>query len=141
MTFDHRRCDDLYVQMEQAADAGDHPQTQQLLADFTTGMQHHFAMEETVFFPAFEQQTGMRQGPTTVMRMEHDQIRGILKQMRQSLDSNNLAAVLRASSTLLMLMQQHNIKEEQMLYAMGDAHLADETDQLVRQMQAVQLVI
>ncbi|MBF0322136.1 MAG: hemerythrin domain-containing protein, partial [Magnetococcales bacterium] len=43
----------------------------------------------------------------------------------------------RACSTLLMVMQQHNVKEEQMLYAMGEMHLGAEGDALTLQMQAV----
>ena len=37
----------------------------------------------------------------------------------------------------MMLMQQHNMKEEQMLYAMADAHLSVETPQIISSMKAV----
>ncbi len=50
-------------------------------------------------------------------------MRGLLTQMRGALDEENLEGVTNACGTLLMLMQQHNVKEEQMLYPMSDQHL------------------
>ncbi|MBF0308176.1 MAG: hemerythrin domain-containing protein [Magnetococcales bacterium] len=134
---DHRRCDDLFATMEEAAQQGDLERTRQWMARFQVGMLHHFRMEEEVFFPAFESRTGMRQGPTMVMRMEHEQMRGLMAQMAQSLESGQLDGVKRAFSTLLMIMQQHNLKEEQMLYPMGDAHLRGEADEVVKNSMAL----
>ena len=41
-------------------------------------MLRHFEMEEAVLFPAFEEATGMTQGPTMVMHAEHVQMKGVL---------------------------------------------------------------
>jgi hypothetical protein len=38
-----------------------------------------------------------------------------------------------------MLMQQHNLKEENMLYPMSDQVLLGERDSLIRSMQAIAL--
>lgn len=137
MGFDHRRCDDLFAGLENAANNGDATLTRTYFTAFQTGMEHHFDMEEKGFFPTFERITGMRQGPTTVMRMEHEQMRGLLRQMAQALESNDLKAVARASGTMLMVMQQHNVKEEQMLYPMGDMHIGAEVDDMLRKMQSL----
>ncbi|MBF0588978.1 MAG: hemerythrin domain-containing protein [Magnetococcales bacterium] len=123
-SFDHRRCDQLFAEMEQAARSGALIGTRQAFERFELGMLHHFKMEEEGFFPRFEEATGMgNQGPTQVMRMEHVQMRGVMSQMRGDLDKEDLDGVSRACGTLLMLMQQHNVKEEQMLYPMSDMHL------------------
>ncbi|MBF0371075.1 MAG: hemerythrin domain-containing protein [Magnetococcales bacterium] len=135
MTFDHRRCDDLYAQSENAANGGDQATAIEAYNRFELGMIHHFRLEEEGFFPAFERTTGMTQGPTMVMRMEHEQMRGIMKQMRQAADNGDMKALVRGGGTLLVLMQQHNLKEEQMLYAMGDMHLGQESDNLLKEMQ------
>ena len=37
----------------------------------------------------------------------------------------------------MMLMQQHNMKEEQMLYAMADSHLGDIVGDVVDNMKAI----
>ncbi|MBF0296397.1 MAG: hemerythrin domain-containing protein [Magnetococcales bacterium] len=134
MSTDHTRCDELYAEAENAARAGDAAATRRLFQSFETGMVHHFGMEENGFFPAFEQATGMTQGPTMVMRMEHRQMLGIISQMSQALKQEDLQAWLRGGSTLMVLMRQHNIKEEQMLYPMGEMHLGG-VDGLLRAMQ------
>lgn len=137
MSYDHRRCDVLFAEMENAANAGDRERAAALYDSFELGMLHHFNMEEHGFFPEFEERTGMRQGPTMVMRMEHEQMRGIMRQMRKSLEEGDLAGMVRAAGTLLMVMQQHNVKEEQMLYAMGDMRLGPDADGLLRRMQGM----
>jgi hemerythrin-like domain-containing protein len=84
-------------------------------------------MEEEVLFPAFEAATGMTDsGPTFVMRMEHDQMRGLLDQMGAALERGDQNALLDQGDTLLMLIQQHNQKEEGMLYPMSERALASE---------------
>ncbi len=136
MTYDHHRCDELYAAMENAAQAGDLATTEPLFKAFETGMAHHFNMEETKFFPAFEEATGMTQGPTMVMRMEHRQMLGVIGQMRQAMENKDLSGLIRGGTTLMVLMRQHNIKEEQMLYPMGEMHLGD-VAQLLKTMQAL----
>ncbi|MBF0622491.1 MAG: hemerythrin domain-containing protein [Magnetococcales bacterium] len=135
LATDHRRCDLLFAALEESVQNGDMDATEKLNQQFQLAMIRHFRMEEDVFFPAFEQRTGMTQGPTTVMRMEHDQMRGIMSQMAEAVSAKSLDAVQRTFSTLLVLMQQHNIKEEQMLYAMGDQQLGDMAQDLLKKMQ------
>ena len=57
-----------------------------------------------------------------VMRGEHEQMRGLLMQMALVAISD-VGAALDQGDTLLMLMQQHNTKEEGMLYPMAEARL------------------
>jgi len=120
---DHRRCDSLYADAENAAHAGDAKHMSMICYRFIASMAHHFRMEEEGLFPAFENATGMRQGPTMVMRSEHEQMRGLMRQMHQAADAGDADLLLKAGGTLLFVMQQHNVKEEQMLYPMSEAHL------------------
>lgn len=132
---DHRRCDESFIHLENAAQSQDVSGAKMHFARFHLAMEQHFAMEEEVFFPAFERATGMTQGPTMVMRMEHKQMRGLIAQAAQALGQGKLEGVSRAGSTLMIVMRQHNIKEEQMLYPMADQHLGHDVDGLVRSMQ------
>ncbi len=134
MTRDHRRCDEIYADLENTAE-NDPQAAIQLCQRFLLGMEHHFNMEEKVLFPAFENKTGMRQGPTMVMRMEHEQMRNLMGQMQQSAENNDIEGLLKAGGTLLFLMQQHNVKEEQMLYPMAQTHLMAEGGELILSMQ------
>jgi hemerythrin-like domain-containing protein len=125
-THDHRRCDELWTRVEAAGEEG----AESIAAAwrrFDRSLRGHLAMEEELLFPAFEAATGMTDsGPTFVMRMEHDQMRGLLDQMGAALERGDQNALLDQGDTLLMLIQQHNQKEEGMLYPMSERALASE---------------
>ncbi|NOR57820.1 MAG: hemerythrin domain-containing protein, partial [Sulfurimonas sp.] len=99
----------------------------------------HFKMEEMVLFPMFEQKTGMTEGPTQVMVMEHEQMRKLLSKMEDAVESNDNDKFFSLSETLMILMQQHNMKEEQMLYTMIQQHLGDDADHIISRMRMVTL--
>lgn len=134
---DHRACDDLFASAEEAAGNRNWDGARELFARFKAAMAHHLAMEEDVLFPAFEARTGMSAGPTQVMRMEHEQMRALLEDMAAAAAAGNESAYLGASETLNMLMQQHNLKEENMLYPMSDRALGAESDAVIHSMRAV----
>jgi hemerythrin-like domain-containing protein len=131
---DHQRCDELFAVAEQAAAARD-AKAADAHARFVDAIEHHLRMEEDVLFPAFEEATGSGMGPTAVMRHEHEQMRQLFEQMDETLANKRYDDYLGAAETLLILMQQHNAKEEQMLYPMTDRMLAGRLEELLRQMQ------
>jgi uncharacterized protein (DUF2249 family) len=121
MEADHRRCDALYAAAEEAAREGELPAMRERFSEFALGMRRHFEMEEQCLFPEFDGRMGHRgQGPTAVMREEHAQMRGLLDQMALAAEEGDPEALAGAGETLLILMEQHNFKEEEMLYAMMD---------------------
>lgn len=134
---DHKRCDALFAAAEVSASDGEWGDAAAEFGDFQDALLHHFAMEEEVMFPAFEDSTGMRQGPTAVMRSEHRQMTELLDQMSAAIARRDSDAYLGDADTLLIIMQQHNVKEEQMLYRMADQALADELDAVVGRMRAL----
>jgi iron-sulfur cluster repair protein YtfE (RIC family) len=134
---DHRACDDLFASAETAAAQNNWDSAGNLFERFQAAMAHHLAMEEDVLFPAFEARTGMRAGPTQVMRMEHAQMRSLLQDMASAVEACNQDGYLGLSETLNMLMQQHNLKEETMLYPMSDRVLGGEREGLIRAMQTL----
>lgn len=122
---DHRQCDVLWADVEQRADAGDVAAVRAAFGDFDAAMRRHFDFEEHVLFPALDDVTGMRgMGPTAVMRQEHEQMRRVLHTMAGALAGGDTGGLLDHGDTLLMLIQQHNVKEEQILYPLADARLA-----------------
>ena len=78
----------------------------------------------------------MRQGPTQVMRMEHQQMRNLLARMSEAVSNGAPEKILEVSETLMILMQQHNVKEEGILYPMADQHLASYREALSERMDA-----
>ncbi|OAD20418.1 hemerythrin HHE cation binding domain protein, partial [Candidatus Thiomargarita nelsonii] len=103
-------------------------------ADFRAAMERHFSMEEQVLFPTIEERTGQTAGPTQVMRMEHQQMRSVLAELQQCITEQNSEEYLGLSETLLILMRQHNAKEEQILYPMSDQVLNHEVPSIIEQM-------
>ena len=134
---DHRACDDLFASAEAAVAKKNWDSAGDLFGRFQAAMARHLAMEEEVLFPAFEAPTGNSMGPTQVMRMEHAQMRSLLQDMASAVSAGNQNGFLGLSETLNMLMQQHNLKEENMLYPMSDRVLDSERNGLIRAMEAV----
>jgi hemerythrin-like domain-containing protein len=137
LTHEHHHCDDLFAQAEEAASRGNWAEAKEGFGRFRQSTEAHFEMEEKVLFPAFENATGMSLGPTQVMRMEHQQMRGVFDQMAAAAGQQDADQYLGLSETLLMLMQQHNLKEEQILYPMADQALAGQSDALIGSMQTL----
>jgi len=133
-TDDHRRCDDLFADAEQAIAQKNPEAAKAAFEHFKQAILAHFDSEEKTLFPTFEAKTGMSMGPTQVMRMEHAQMRLLLDEAGEALSSGNLEDYLGQAETLLIMMQQHNMKEENMLYPMCDAHLTGVQDELCGQL-------
>jgi iron-sulfur cluster repair protein YtfE (RIC family) len=133
---DHHACDNVFASAEEAVARKDWDSARSLFDRFQAAMARHLAMEEDVLFPAFESRTGMSTGPTEVMRMEHAQMRDLLQAMANAIAAGNQNRYLGLSETLNMLMQQHNLKEENMLYPMSDRVLGADSDSVIREMEA-----
>ena len=136
LTQDHRNCDETFAKMEETA-ASSLEDAKELCEAFIAQSERHFQMEEKVMFPEFETKTGMTQGPTQMMRMEHTQMRQLMQDMFTALESGNKDKFFGFSETLMILLQQHNMKEEQMLYTMAQQHLGAESDRIVAMMDSI----
>ena len=137
LASDHQRCDNLFAAAEAAAAHGEWDNATTGFSYFQDALLHHFALEEAIMFPAFEARTGMTQGPTAMMRSEHRQMTDLLNQMADAVASKDSDGFLGDADTLLIIMQQHNMKEEQMLYQMADQALVGELDEVVGRMRAM----
>ncbi|MCL2635496.1 MAG: hemerythrin domain-containing protein [Betaproteobacteria bacterium] len=135
MTDDHRHCDDLFAEAEQAMAKNNIEAGKAAFGHFREALLAHFAAEEKTLFPCFEAKTGMTMGPTRVMRMEHEQMRMLLDDAAKALGLGDSDDYLGHAETLLIMMQQHNLKEENMLYPMCDEHLAAEAPALLTHLE------
>lgn len=136
LTEDHGRCDELFAKMEDAV-TNSIESAKEAYDAFAEATERHFQMEERVMFLEFEQKTGMTQGPTAIMRHEHAQMRNLLAEMGKAIEAKDKDKFFGNSETLMILMQQHNMKEEQMLYTMAQQHLSAEADRIVDMMQSM----
>jgi hemerythrin-like domain-containing protein len=136
LAADHSRCDELFAAMEDAV-ANSIESAKASFEEFAHETERHFQMEERVMFLEFEQKTGMTQGPTAMMRHEHTQMRGLISDMGKAIEAKDKDKFFGSSETLMILMQQHNMKEEQMLYTMAQQHLSAESDRIVEMMRSM----
>jgi regulator of cell morphogenesis and NO signaling len=118
-TEDHQRLDDLFHEFQELK-AADRRKAGELFGQFKAGLERHIVWEEEILFPAFEEKFHhFQNGPTAVMRLEHQEIRRHLESIADKLgredfdteeDECKLDAVLCA----------HNHKEEGILYPLMD---------------------
>lgn len=71
------------------------------------------------------------------MRLEHQQMQETLAEMSKALGGNDLEEFLGQAETLLILMQQHNIKEEQILYPLCDQVFGAQAGAVIEAMRAL----
>ena len=127
----HRVCDELFAVAEEAAGKGNWDAAQKKFGEFHGAMEEHFTEEEGTLFPAFEQATGMTMGPTYVMKSEHRDMRAVFDEMKQAVAARDADRYLGLSETVLVLIQQHNLKEDQVLYPMMDQAIAASAEALI----------
>lgn len=120
MRDEHRHCDDMFTDAEKAVIDGDFKKAEEQFIVFAEDTLKHFKKEEESLFPTFEEVTRNSEGPTRVMRFEHEQVRGLIGKIAEAIEKEDKDAYLSLSESMMILLQQHNMKEEQMLYAMCD---------------------
>ena len=126
----HRYCDRFFALALEAAAASDWTAFARQVAALADELERHIAFEEGELFPAFEEASGLRAGPTQVMRAEHSEMRDLLSALgaaQPRVDPQGCRAEL---EHLRALLQEHNVKEESVLYPACDRLLGGRTDLL-----------
>lgn len=132
---DHRRCDDLYTLAESEVILRHWDTASSQFGAFLTMFYRHLDKEERVLFPRLDHALGNGYGPTTVMRAEHRQMRALLHLMQFAISKQDCTAFFDQADTLRILMRQHSLKEEGMLYPQADFVLAKQADAVIASMQ------
>ncbi|WP_447974658.1 hemerythrin domain-containing protein [Nitrospira sp. Kam-Ns4a] len=124
---DHDRLDALLTTFHKLKRT-DFARATERFREFKLGLQRHIVWEEALLFPLWEERSGITDGPTAVMRMEHRRIGAALEALHHKvkIGDPDCDAEERA---LLALLEAHNLKEERVLYpaidqAIGDAERA-----------------
>ncbi len=137
---EHRECDEIFAAAEKSVIEGNFEQAEKQFLLFSNDTLTHFKKEEEELFPTFEEVTGNTEGPTKIMRYEHEQMRGLIGKMAGALESKEKDAYLSIAESMMILLQQHNMKEEQMLYAMCDRAIPqDKKESIIETMKSIKL--
>lgn len=134
LTDDHQGCDRLWAAVEEAVEADQDPGA--AWAAFSASLLTHLDAEERLLFPEIERATGFGGGPVAVMRMEHEQMRGLVRGLEAHAQHGAWSELLADGDTLLMLIGQHNMKEEGVLYPMAEQLLAAQLAELLPRLDA-----
>lgn len=137
MANDHQHCDALFADLEACIERRDWTQADLSLHRFSEALASHLTREETVLFPAFEEVTGSRTGPTGTLRLEHKYIRAIVSRVIEAVGQRDANDFFGHADILRIMLQQHNVKEETILYVMIDRILADRREEIITGMEAV----
>ncbi|MBA4742667.1 MAG: hemerythrin domain-containing protein [Azoarcus sp.] len=123
----HRECDAMFASADNAVANGDWGRAAFAFTAFRKDLEAHFLIEEDLLFARFEAVTGNTSGPTQVMRGEHQAMREALGRIADALSRRDADDFAGECETLFVMMQQHNMKEEHVLYPLCDRHLSGET--------------
>jgi hemerythrin-like domain-containing protein len=132
---DHGRIDQLFDDLRAMIDDGELERAEHHYGDAADALRRHIRIEEEVLFPAFETHTGIM-GPTRVMCFEHRKIEDWLDELKQSLARLHRAEASSALGELLRILEQHNVKEESVLYPRAEAALSPEEQRELRRRAA-----
>lgn len=134
MTADHRKCDEPFGMIEELAAAGKFEEMTPLFKVWKQKNLNHFDLEETILFPETEKGIGHRLPPVAVMLAEHTQIIRILDDMEKAVANKDKNEFLGLADTCMIMIQQHNMKEEQILYTIVE-NAVPMTEELKRAME------
>ncbi len=134
---DNQRLDAILDTVRRLVREGAHQEAAHAFAEFSCGLEWHIDAEETTLFPAFEEKTGIREGPTRVLRDDHRQIRFRLTEIAGALHAGDVAGIERAIAALGSALDEHRLMEDQVVYPLIDQAMndAEERDELVRRIQ------
>lgn len=134
---DHDRLDELFKTF-QTLKRSDFTKAMEAFKEFKVGLQRHILWEEELLFPLWEEKTGMiEDGPTPVMRFEHEQIKQLLEVIHQKVEVQNLDTD-QNEQALINLLSSHNRKEERALYpAIDNVTNADERATIFSNMNSI----
>ena len=140
MRADHRYCDGLFDLIEPLGRKGKWEEARQALLAFRCALEQHLEREERVLFPAMEEAHSGPLGPTRMMRMEHDGMRALLTAADGAGARSDVEELSAVMETLRIMMHQHNLKEESVLYPLADALSAGQAGDLLQALESRPLV-
>lgn len=123
MTKDHRDCDLFFEKIDQLIQKKDFDKIVKTLSTWKMKNFNHFEIEENLLFKELEAKIGSKIPPVQMMEHEHIQIRNLICETIDNFNLDDIKTFLGNIDTCFMMIQQHNIKEEQILYPLIDREL------------------
>jgi hemerythrin-like domain-containing protein len=131
---EHRVCDKRYARAEACLAHADWQGAAYEFAQFRELFERHCQREELVLFPYLERTRGGAVGAIAVLRSEHRQQRTLIAFMSDAVARCEEDEFFDLADTLCSLMNQHNLKEESVLYPMAARLFGHQASTLLAQM-------
>lgn len=116
LIVDHRRCDDLFLQLEDVVSHSAWDRALPALVAFSSAFRQHVSAEESTFFPLLRKAAGDNAWPITVLHGEHAKLELILRRIETAVQDRNREDFMMHAESFFILMHTHSIKEEEILY-------------------------
>lgn len=120
----HHRLDRLVAEVSDSVSGSDLRAARFYFKELARHLRSHLYFEETFMFPLLEMACGAN-GPMCVLRREHEEIESRLGGLQASLFLGSLADVRAELAALVATLENHNGREERVLYPMIDRELDD----------------
>ena len=138
MSIDHDRLDSK-IRTYSAEKLVDIERAESIFLSFKSELERHIVWEEDILFPVFERKTGIKDaGPTSVMRIEHIEIKKYLQEIKRKLHVKKIQDPCKEEVALFKVLESHNQKEENILYP-GIDNLTSEQEKelMIKEMSAI----
>lgn len=132
LTDHHRRCRELFAEVEAVVSTSDWAAFGGKLVALREEILNHFRFEEERLFPVYEEATGLRDG-TQELRTQHDDIRAILWALSSASAAHDPDSCRAEFDTLALLFRQHAETEEDLMYPAFERTLGPRAAQLAAQ--------
>lgn len=127
LEHDHHEIDEAFARFAESLGTG---AVHRASFDDAAGrLRHHIWVEEEYHFPILRAAGLM--APVLVMLREHGEIWDLLDAISTALDQGEIANALELWPQLADVLEQHNMKEERILYPAGDKTLSAGDAQLI----------
>lgn len=132
---DHRKCEALLSECQEAVEREDWPFAKRLFDELVTHLKLHMLMEEEVLFPAYEEMMDAPRGPTAALRQEHDKIVRLLRDLSTVLKTKRSEHFLESLAPLEAVMSQHHDKEEDIFLPMAGHVLLGKREEISKRLK------
>ncbi|WP_242470889.1 hemerythrin domain-containing protein [Thiocystis violacea] len=129
-TQDHHACDHRLAAAEACVGRGDWSDIGTAAEALVSAMNRHFDAEEQTLFPRLAEIYRVAANPIEVMLSEHAQMRVLFEDLTEAVGRQDRDTCLGILETLHFLTQQHNSKEECVLYPMADGALKTQAGEI-----------
>lgn len=127
LEHDHQRIDEGLARFAQSL--GGSAVDRAAFDEAAASLRHHIYVEEELHFPVMRA-AGLL-APVLVMLREHGEIWDLLDAVAAALDGNDAGTARAKWTQLETVLEQHNMKEERILYPAGDKQLSPADSDLI----------